>query len=114
MIDIGILSLKEAYGLRVAINNMIEKHERDAMNTLMKGNAHPDFALKAGNKKRSWNDSDKMVQLLRDSGYISADIYDAKIKGIPAIEKLIKDTEVDIEPFIEVSRNKSTLVYTGE
>tara|TARA_B110000503_G_C7148382_1_gene413987 strand:+ start:1879 stop:2229 length:351 start_codon:yes stop_codon:yes gene_type:complete len=114
MIDIGVITLQEAYVLRVVVNNMIEEHEKSAMDVLMKGDSHPYFALKQGNKKRSWNNTEGMVQLLRDSGYASADIYDIKVKGIPALEKLTKETEIDLEQFIEVSRNKSTLVYTGE
>jgi hypothetical protein len=114
MIDINVISIKEAYELRVVLNNMIHTHETNAMDVLMKGETHPDFALKQGNKVRAWNDTDSMIQLLRDSGYTSTDIYNVKVKGIPAIVKLTKETEIDIEQFIEVSRNKSTLIYTGE
>ena len=114
MFDIGILSIKDAYYMRVQLNNLIEGYEAKARKTLDAGNPHPDFALKQGSKKRSWLDEELLVKDLRNADYTSKDIYSAKIKGIPAIEKLLKDTDFDLEPHIKEGRQKDTMIYTGE
>jgi len=114
MKDLNDMTLGELYALRVQINNLIEPQEKRAYDALRIGIEVPNFKLKKGNKKRTWVNQEQLESVLRDAGYSSKDIYDIKFKGIPAIEKLLKGTDISLNEFIEIGFNKDTLVYTGE
>lgn len=113
MFDIGILSLEDAYAMRVQLNNLIEQYEKTARKVLDGGGTHKDFALKEGKVKREWFKEEDLVSKLRDAGYLSKDIYNVKLKGIPAIEKLIDGTDFDLAEHMKLGRQKDTMIYTG-
>lgn len=108
------MTLSELYALRVEINNLIEPQEKRAYDALRIGIVVPNFQLKKGSKKRTWVNQQQLEEILREAGYLSKDIYDIKFKGIPAIEKLVKGTDICLDEFIEIGFNQDTLVYTGE
>lgn len=108
------LSIDDLYKLRVVVNNRIEEIETKALSDLSQGNEVAGFKLAVGRMSRKWVDTDKVSALLNNHGFSNDDIYDIKMKGIPAIEKLVKGTDVDLSSHINVSNGKPSLVYTGE
>lgn len=117
MIDTSNLTLNELYELRVDVNNRIAAYEKAAKASLAIGIPYPDFALKPGRNMREWVDPDVTEKTLRAAGFTSKDIFDVKMKGIPAITKMVKDSPMPvikaIEANIATKKSASTLIYTG-
>ena len=90
---------------------------KTAKASLAIGIPYPDFALKPGRKMREWVDPEVTEKTLRAAGFTSKDIFDVKMKGIPAITKLVKDSPMSvikaIEANIATKKAASTLIYTG-
>lgn len=124
--DLSSKSYVELLQLRLELNQQLEPvqaalavHEGKAFETLKAGGSVPGFKLKKGRKTRKLIDTDKLVQRLLAKEVSKADIYDIKIKGVPAIDKLIKDTfEGDeatqvYDRFVTETLGKPSIEYTG-
>lgn len=111
--NLAQLTLQELYTLRVELNNKIEAIETKAFEDLSQGKEVAGFALKQGRKSRKWINENLLTDMLMDRGLNSNQIYDIKLKGIPAIEKLTKGSDISLDNFIEVTEGKQSLVYIG-
>ena len=118
MIDLSQLTRGELYELRLAVQNNIDQFEGAALSSLKLGIPVQGYDLKKGRKSRKITDEKALVAELTKEGIPFGDLYDSKLKGIPALEKLTsnrKDSSVFIlDGYIEVTEGKPTLVYTGE
>ncbi|AUR97296.1 protein of unknown function DUF2800 [Vibrio phage 1.238.A._10N.261.52.F10] len=121
------MTYRELLELRMEINkqlepviNAIADYEGGVFDTLQKGGEVAGFKLKKGRKSRKVVDESKLVQRLLGKGVSKADIYDVKIKGVSALDKLInaefdKDEAKEVYGrFIEETEGKPSLQYTGE
>lgn len=71
------------------------------------------FKLKVGRKSRTIINPEELAKALKSVGFTDKDIYDTKMKGVPALEKLVKDTEFDMDKHIRTSYGASSMVFTG-
>lgn len=118
MMDLSELSIGELYALRVEVNNLIEVTEKEAMDKLTQGEEVPGYTLKTGKRTRSIVGTPELVASLIERGIPRKDIYDVKLKGVPALEKLINamcpdDAEKLLDEHIEVSPGKQKLMFEG-
>ena len=98
----------------------IAKIESEALQELQEGKPVQGFTLKKGRKTRKVKDEAILVQSVTELGIPRSALYDAKLKGVPALDKLLKETftkEVASALYskcIEETIGKPTLEYTGE
>lgn len=113
-----VMNIAELYAERLRINSLIEAHEKQAFADLSDDKEVIGYKLKRGNKSRKLVEPEKLVSTLLVQGYTNKDLYDVKMKGIPAIEKLLKEGVQDntelLKSHIQVTEGKLSLVYTGE
>lgn len=121
------MSYQELLQLRLELNQQLEPvnaainaHHAKVLKQLKTGTKVQGFKLKKGRKTRKLVDESKLVQRLLAQNVTKKDIYDVKIKGVPAIEKLIKATfnkeEADLvyKRFVTETAGEPSLEYTGE
>lgn len=120
MIDLGKLSLKELYDLRVQVSNLIEGYETEAAQVMEAGGEATGFSYAKGRSTRSVRSLPLLVQDAVELGLERVNFYQPKPLGVPAIEKLLNSKlEPDeatrlLSKHIEVVQGKPKLVYTGE
>lgn len=94
--------------------------EQEALESLSAGKPVQGFQLKNGRKSRKVKDEQALVKAVNDLGMTRSSLYDAKLKGVPALEKLFAQTftkEVSEALYvenIEVTEGKPSIEYTGE
>ena len=102
------------------IQAKIAEIESDALQELVEGKPVQGFKLKKGRKTRKVLDEKSLVQAVSDLGMTRSSLYDAKLKGVPALEKLFKQTftkevaESLYNENIEETIGKPSIEYTGE
>lgn len=119
MIDVNYLNLTDLYILRVNINNRIEQIEKDAQVALEAGEDVPEYKLSKPRKVRKILDETTLVQSLGNYGIPAKELYDAKLKGVPALEAIIKDKLPEqhkqlMSELVDVSMSKPRVIYVGE
>ena len=110
----------ELYALRVQVQNYISQFENTALNAFKLGIPVDDYALKPGRKSRLVADEKELVKDLTAEGIPYNALFTAKLIGVPAIEKLLKGSNLQPETaktlydrhIIEAIGNP-TLVFTG-
>lgn len=101
------------------INAELTNRNVPIMEKLVAGHKVTGFKLKKGRKTRKVKDESLLVQAVTDLGMTRSSLYDAKLKGVPALEKLFKETftkEVSAslyEDCIEETEGKPSLEYVG-
>lgn len=101
------------------IQAKIAEIESDALQELVEGKPVQGFKLKKGRKTRKVLDEKSLVQAVSDLGMTRSSLYDAKLKGVPALEKLFKQTftkevaESLYNENIEETIGKPSIEYTG-
>jgi hypothetical protein len=75
------------YGPLVA--SWVKKIEEEYTARMEKGEKIPGFKLVAGRGKRSFRNEDDVVDILLGEGYESYQIFDPKLNGLTAIEKMV-------------------------
>ncbi len=116
MIDLGMMSYEELIALRVELNNKIDGIEIDAEEALLKGEPVDGFRLKGGRQVRKIKHEGTLAQQLRDLGLKNGEFYNAKMLGIPALEKLLASKNLakdNLTKHIEVSNADPKLEYVG-
>jgi hypothetical protein len=114
MFDLDKLSKGELYALRLEVQNYIDQYESAAMNSLKLGIPVQDYTLKKGRKVRKIDNEEVLVAELTAAGVAFSDLYDSKLKGIPALEKgLPKDDQEILKKHILTKEGKPSLVFTG-
>ncbi len=116
MIDLNMLTYREMLALRVELNNKIDEIEIDAEERLHRGEAVEGFRLKGGRQVRKIKHEGTLAQQLRDLGLKNGEFYKAKLLGIPALERLLKDKGLstdNLTKHIEVSNADPKLEYVG-
>lgn len=107
----------EAYELRLQANTFIAAVEAEALAKLKSGESVPAYRLKAGNNVRSIRSpADFEASMVAQKLLTLDELYEFKLKGIPAIEKLLKDKGHDVGlllPHLCISKNAATLQYVG-
>lgn len=111
MYDLGKLSKGELYALRLEVQNYIDQFENAAFNSLKLGIPVTDYELKKGRKSRKIDNEQALVADLTAIGIPFGDLYDSKLKGIPALEKL--NTGMNLAKHIITTEGKPSLVFTG-
>lgn len=102
------------------IQAKIAEIESSALQELVEGKPVQGFKLKKGRKTRKVLDEKSLVQAVTDLGMTRSSLYDAKLKGVPALEKLFKQTftkevaESLYNENIEETVGKPSIEYTGE
>ena len=118
--DISTMSLADMYVLRVELNNAITAIEGEAYSSLLSGSDVQGFELKPGRNIRKVKSEADLGLYFEEKGFRRAQLYDAKFKGVPALEKIFKEL---LEPeevkhvmsdFIEVNKSNPSLVYVGD
>jgi hypothetical protein len=121
MYDLGKLSKGELYALRLEVQNYIDQFENAAFNSLKLGIPVKDYELKKGRKSRKIDNEQVLVAELTAAGIPFGELYDSKLKGIPALEKLTEAaTQAVGRPIrallgqhILTTEGKPSLVFTG-
>ncbi len=116
MKDLTNMTYAELLEIRVELNNKITEVEIAAEESLLKGNAVEGFRLKAGRQVRKIKHEGTLAQQLRDLGLKNSDFYQAKMMGIPALEKLLVNSNLskdNLTKHIEVSNADPKLEYVG-
>lgn len=124
MIDITQLTRRELYELRLAVQNNIDQYEEAAMSALKLGIPVDGYELKKGRKSRKIKDEKALVAELTAEGIPFGDLYQTKLKGIPALEKLVAKADrysevlnaigFKLSQHIEVTTGDPTLQYVGD
>jgi hypothetical protein len=121
MYDLGKLSKGELYALRLEVQNYIDQFENAAFNSLKLGIPVTDYELKKGRKSRKIDNEQVLVAELTAAGIPFGELYDSKLKGIPALEKLTEAaTQAVGRPIrallgqhILTTEGNPSLVFTG-
>jgi hypothetical protein len=124
MYDLGKLSKGELYALRLEVQNYIDQFENAAFNSLKLGIPVTDYELKKGRKSRKIDNEQVLVAELTAAGIPFGELYDSKLKGIPALEKMAdkrdaiaydmdRPTGQLLSNHIITTRGKPSLVFTG-
>jgi hypothetical protein len=114
MYDLGKLSKGELYALRLEVQNYIDQFENAAFNSLKLGIPVTDYELKKGRKSRKIDNEQVLVAELTAAGVAFSDLYDSKLKGIPALEKQLPILEMGIlKEHIITTEGNPSLVFTG-
>ena len=110
-------NVEEAYELRLQANEYIAAAEATALALLTAGEPAKGYRLKAGNKVRKFRSPDDFEKAMVAGNLLTLDeLYDFKLKGIPAIEKLFKEKNIDaaiLLPYLEVNQNAPSLQNVG-
>jgi hypothetical protein len=118
--DFANKSYSELIQLRAAIEEQIAIQETAVIEKLNQGEQVPGFRFKEGRMSRKITNEGLLVQTLRDKGIANSDMYEAKLLGVPALEKLVKakltqaDADKLIKRHIDVTYGNPKLEYTGE
>lgn len=118
-IDLSQLTRAELYQLRLDVQNNIDQYEKAALNSLRLGIPVKEYELKKGRNSRKILREGELVKALTKEGIPFSDLYQSKLKGIPALEKLVNSVKTKQAPailnsHIEVTQGKPSLVYIGE
>jgi hypothetical protein len=124
MYDLGKLSKGELYALRLEVQNYIDQFENAAFNSLKLGIPVKDYELKKGRKSRKIDNEQELVAELTAAGVPFGELYDSKLKGIPALEKTMREDkslsssrqfnrELILKNHILVTEGNPSLVFTG-
>jgi hypothetical protein len=124
MYDLGKLSKGELYALRLEVQNYIDQFENAAFNSLKLGIPVKDYELKKGRKSRKIDNEQVLVAELTAAGIPFGDLYDSKLKGIPALEKMADKRDAIaydmyrhikqlLSNHIITTEGKPSLVFTG-
>lgn len=115
-INLKDLSRHDLYLLRVEVQNEIDRYEEAAKAALMLGIPVEGYTLKKGRKSRKIKDEKGLVDKLTQEGIPFGDLYQTKLKGIPALEKIAKGGEPRdiLNEHIEVTTGDPTLQYVGD
>lgn len=107
----------EAYELRLQANAFIAAAEAEALAKLKSGESVPAYRLKPGNNVRSIRAPENFEATMIAQNLLTLDeLYDFKLKGIPALEKLFKSKGHDmalLTTHLATSTGASTLQYVG-
>ena len=92
------------------IKNWLDAIFDDVLNYANNGHEVPGWKLVPGRSNRKWKDETIVIDEL-SKHFNSDQLLDTKLKGIPAIEKLIKANKIvfDLGPLIEKPEGKLTL-----
>lgn len=118
--DFANKSYSELIQLRAAIEEQIAIQETAVIEKLNQGEQVPGFRFKEGRMTRKVTNEGLLVQTLRDKGIANSDMYEAKLIGVPALEKLVKakltqaDADKLMKRHIDVTYGNPKLEYTGE
>lgn len=118
--DFANKSYSELIHLRAAIEEQIAIKETAVIEQLNQGEQVPGFRFKEGRMTRKVTNEGLLVQTLRDKGIPNSDFYDAKLIGVPALEKLVTaklpaaEAEKLLKRHIDVTYGNPKLEYTGE
>lgn len=113
-------SYSELIQLRAALEHEIAKQETAVVEKLNQGEQVPGFRFKEGRMSRKVTNEGLLVQTLREKGIENSDMYDAKLIGVPALEKLVnaklteKEAEQLLKRHIDMTYGAPKLEYTGE
>lgn len=101
--------LKQAPKLVEWANDVTAYAQEQAIN---RGKKWPGFKLVEGRSIRKWVDEDKVEQILIDNNFEEDEIFDMKLKGITAMEKLLGKTQFDalLKDVVIKPQGKPTLV----
>lgn len=120
--QISNLDYTQLLFLRLEINTRLEEKEAAARKHLTE---HPEklnfngFHWKKGKNTRSLQDLGGLVEKLESAAIPKTELYDAKLKGVPAIQKIIEssfdaeDAKVLKEAHIKTETGKPSLVFGG-
>lgn len=105
--------LKQAPKLVEWANDVTAYAQEQAVN---KGKKWPGFKLVEGRSVRKWTDEDKVEQILIDNNFEEDEIFDMKLKGITAMEKMLGKTQFEalLKDVVVKPQGKPTLVPIGD
>ncbi|WAI96143.1 protein of unknown function DUF2800 [Vibrio phage vB_VhaP_PG11] len=113
------MTYEQLLEVRLEVNQLIADIERKAYDTISTGEPVKGFRLKEGRKQRKVKNEGLLVQALRGKGIANGDIYDAKLKGVPALEKMFakrfseSDAAILMAQHIETTLTDPKLEYVG-
>ena len=110
------LRIVELQELQSFIEQALNQYSEHVLKEFEKGNKVPGYKPVAGRKMRKITDELSLYNYIEDSfPEIADDILVTKLKGIPAIEKMLlekgytkDEIAKSLEPFIEINQGKST------
>lgn len=112
--DPHVLSVERLVALRSQfdmITDWIASVEKYLLDKALKGDPLPGLKLVEGRSNRKWGDEQEVISRLKLMKFKKADFMDEKLKGIPAIEKLLKPDQLEkIKGEIIKPEGKPTLV----
>jgi hypothetical protein len=87
-----------------------------ALTDVLTGKEVPGYKAVEGSSRRSITDEKVAVKRLKDAGYKTSVLYERKLIGIPALEKLVGKKELAelIGEFIKKPQGKPTLVEESD
>lgn len=114
--DLTKLDYELLLAMRVELNNEIQAREKAVYERLDKGEEVAGWGYAKGKLVRKVTSEGALADKLRTLGFKNSQFYDAKLKGIPAIEKMLKEKGLDysnIKPFISEKHADPKPVYVG-
>lgn len=119
MLNLDNLTYEQLLTIRLEVNQRIAQIEEQAFTKLSAGEPVKGFRLKKGRAVRKVKNEGLLVQSLRDRGIQNHDMYQAKLLGVPALEKLVwerfgkKEGSTFLDEYIEKTISEPKLEYVG-
>jgi len=114
-IEVELLSENDIAQILPQLDEMkkwIANVEKKALETALEGKTIPGYVLGEGRVSRKITDELALVEKLYSLGFTEEKIYETKLLGIPALEKLLgkKNFQENVGEFIIVEPGKPILV----
>lgn len=114
-IDVELLTSQDMATILPSLDELkkwIADVEKKALDVVLNGENIEGYVLGEGRKTRKIIDENAIAEKLFSLGFPEASVFEKKMRGIPALEKLVgkKDFETTIGEYIAVEQGKPILV----